>query len=184
MFDMENQAGGLPIPAPLMPNHPVLSVFAAMIANKEMFMGREIVDRNDTGLEAAEKRAKWMAGFLLPAVAPGGYHSQRIADATANAMDTVIETPLGEFTGVDKSGMPVQPKYAAMQTFGIKVRPTDIELEQSRQNARDAAMVRSIAAEVRSMARLYQRGAVSEDMMERTREKAREKIERLRNEEE
>lgn len=183
MFDMENQAGGLPIPAPLMPSHPVLSAFAAMIANKEMFMGREVVDRNDTATEAAEKRAKYMAGLMLPAIAPGGYHSQRILDATANAMDTVIETPLGDFTGVDKSGMPVQPGYAAMQTFGIKVRPTDIELEASRQNARDAAMIRSIAAEVRSMSRLYQRGAVSEGMMERTREEAREKIERMRDKE-
>lgn len=183
MFDMENQAGGLPIPAPLMPNHPVLSAFSAMIANKELFMGREVVDKNDTGLEAAEKRAKWMAGFMLPAVAPGGYHSQRILDATANAMDTVIQTPLGEFTGVDKSGLPVQPKYAAMQTLGIKARPVDLELEASRRKAQESALVNSIAAEVRSMGRLYQRGAVSDDMMERTREKAREKIDRVRDKE-
>lgn len=183
MFDMENQAGGLPIPAPLMPNHPVLSAFSAMIANKELFMGREVVDKNDTGLEAAEKRAKWMAGFLLPAVAPGGYHSQRILDATANAMDTVIKTPLGEFTGVDKSGLPVQPKYAAMQTLGIKARPVDLELEASRRKAQESALVNSIAAEVRSMGRLYQRGAVSDDMMERTRESAREKIDRVREKE-
>lgn len=183
MFDMENQAGGLPIPAPLMPNHPVLSAFSAMIANKELFMGREVVDKNDTGLEAAEKRAKWMAGFMLPAVAPGGYHSQRILDATANAMDTVIKTPLGEFTGVDKSGLPVQPKYAAMQTLGIKARPVDLELEASRRKAQESALVNSIAAEVRSMGRLYQRGAVSDDMMERTRESAREKIDRVREKE-
>ena len=181
MFDMVNQAGGIALPAPLMPNHPVLSAFSAMIANKEMFFGRDIVDRNDTGLEAAEKRAKWMAGFLLPAVAPGGYHSQRIADAAANAMDTVITVPgLGEFTGVDRSGLPVQPKYAAMQTLGIKARPTDLELEAQRKRAQEAALINSIAAEVRSMARLYQRGAVSDEMMERTREKAREKIERVR----
>lgn len=183
MFDMENQAGGLPIPAPLMPNHPVLSAFSAMIANKELFMGREVVDKNDTGLEAAEKRAKWMAGFMLPAVAPGGYHSQRILDATANAMDTVIKTPLGEFTGVDKSGLPVQPKYAAMQTLGIKARPVDLELEASRRKAQESALVNSIAAEVRSMSKLYQKGAVSDDMMERTRETAREKIERMREKE-
>lgn len=183
MFDMENQAGGLPIPAPLMPNHPVLSAFSAMIANKELFMGREVVDKNDTGLEAAEKRAKWMAGFMLPAVAPGGYHSQRILDATANAMDTVIKTPLGEFTGVDKSGLPVQPKYAAMQTLGIKARPVDLELEASRRKAQESALVNSIAAEVRSMSKLYQKGAVSDDMMERTRETAREKIERIRDKE-
>ena len=182
MFDMENQAGGLPLPAPLMPNHPVLSAFAAMIANKEMFMGRELVDKNDTGLEAAEKRAKWMAGFLLPAVAPGGYHSQRILDATANAMDTVISTPLGDFTGVDRSGLPVQPKFAAMQTLGIKARPMDLDLEASRRKAQESALINSITAEVRSMARLHQRGAVSDEMMDRTREKAREKIDRMREE--
>lgn len=182
MFDMVNQSGGLPLPAPLMPNHPVLSAFSAMIANKELFMGREVVDKNDTGLEAAEKRAKWMAGFLLPAVAPGGYHSQRIADAAANAMDTVIQTPLGDFTGVDRSGQPVQPKYAAMQTLGIKARPVDLDLEAQRKRAQEAALVNSIAAEVRSMSRLYQRGAASDRMMEQTREKAREKIERMREE--
>lgn len=180
MFDMVNQAGGLPLPAPLMPNHPVLSAFSAMIANREMFMGRDVTDKNDTAGEAAEKRAKWMAGFLLPAVAPGGYHSQRIADAAANAMDTVIETPLGDFTGVDRSGQPVQPGYAAMQTFGIKARPMDLELEAQRKRTQEAALINSIAAEVRSMARLYQRGAASDRMMEQTREKAREKIERMR----
>jgi hypothetical protein len=180
MFDMVNQAGGIALPAPLMPNHPILSAFSAMIANKEMFFGRDITDRNDTSGEAAEKRAKWMAGFLLPAVSPGGYHSQRILDATANAMDTVITTPLGEFTGVDRSGLPVQPKFAAMQTVGIKARPVDLELEAQRRRAQEAALVNSIAAEVRSMARLYQRGAVSDEMMDRTRERAREKIERIR----
>jgi alkylhydroperoxidase/carboxymuconolactone decarboxylase family protein YurZ len=182
MFDMVNQAGGIAMPAPLMPNHPVLSAFSAMIVNKEMFFGRDIVDKNDTWLEAAEKRAKWMAGLLLPAVSPGGYHSQRILDATANAMDTVITTPLGEFTGVDRSGLPVQPKFAAMQTIGIKARPVDLELEEQRRRAQEAALVNSIAAEVRSMARLYQRGAVSDRMMDKTREQAREKIERMREE--
>lgn len=180
MFDMVNQAGGVALPAPLMPNHPVLSAFSAMIVNKEMFFGRDVVDKNDTSGEAAEKRAKWMAGFLLPAVSPGGYHSQRILDATANAMDTVITTPLGEFTGVDRSGLPVQPKFAAMQTVGIKARPVDLELEAQRRRAQEAALVNSIAAEVRSMARLHQRGAVSDEMMDRTRERAREKIERIR----
>jgi len=182
MFDMENQAGGVPLPAPLMPNHPILSAFAAMLANKEMFMGREVTDKNDTALEASEKRAKWMAGLLMPAVSPGGYHSQRIAAATAHAMDTVITTPLGEFTGVDRSGQPVQPKYAAMQTLGIKARPTDLALEAQRKKARESAFVNSIAAEVRSMARLHQKGAVTDGMMDRTRESAREKIERLRDE--
>ena len=182
MFDMVNQAGGIALPAPLMPNHPVLSAFSAMIVNREMFFGRDITDRNDTSAEAFEKRAKWMAGFLLPAVSPGGYHSQRILDATANAMDTVITTPLGEFTGVDRSGLPVQPKFAAMQTIGIKARPVDLELEEQRRRAQEAALVNSIAAEVRSMARLYQRGAVSDRMMDKTREQAREKIERMREE--
>ena len=93
-------------------------------------------------------------------------------------MDTVITTPLGEFTGVDRSGLPVQPKYAAMQTFGIKARPVDLELEAQRRGAQEQALVNSIAAEVRSMARLHQRGAVTDRMMEETSEKAREKIER------
>lgn len=183
MFDMVNQAGGLSLPAPLMPNHPILSAFAAMIANKEMFLGREVTDKNDTALEASEKRVKYMAGLVLPAVSPGGYHSQRILDATANAMDTVITTPLGEFTGVDRSGLPVQPKYAALQTLGVKARPVDLELEAGRRKAQEAAMVRSIAAEVRSMTRLHQKGAVSDAMMDRTRETAREKIERERDDE-
>lgn len=180
MFDMRNQAGGAEIPAPLTPNHPVLSTFAAIYVNREMFLGRNVTDDNDTAAEKAEKRAKWMAIMLLPAIAPGGLHSQRLMNATANAMDTVITTPLGEFTGVDRSGLPVQPKYAAMQTFGIKARPVDLELEAQRRGAQEQALVNSIAAEVRSMARLHQRGAVTDRMMDETSEKAREKIERTR----
>ena len=180
IFDMRNQAGGMELPAPLTPNHPILSTFAAMLVNREMFLGRNVTDDNDTAAEKAEKRAKWMAILLLPAIAPGGLHSQRLMNATANAMDTVITTPLGEFTGVDRSGLPVQPKYAAMQTFGIKARPVDLELEAQRRGAQEQALVNSIAAEVRSMARLHQRGAVTDRMMEETRETAREKIERTR----
>ena len=180
MFDMRNQAGGMELPAPLTPNHPILSTFAAMLVNREMFLGRNVTDDNDTAAEKAEKRAKWMAILLLPAIAPGGLHSQRLMNATANAMDTVITTPLGEFTGVDRSGLPVQPKYAAMQTFGIKARPVDLELEAQRRGAQEQALVNSIAAEVRSMARLHQRGAVTDRMMDETSEQAREKIERTR----
>ncbi len=180
MFDMENQAGGLPIPAPLMPNHPVLTVFSAMVVNKEMWMGKEVVDENDTAGEAAAKRARWMAGFLLPAVSPGGYHSQRILDATAAAADTVISTPLGDFTGIDRGGQPVQPKYAAMQTVGIKARPIDLELEGDRRRADDSRLAKSIAAEVRSLARLHQRGAISDRAFEEGTERAREKMDRMR----
>lgn len=180
IFDMRNQAGGMELPAPLTPNHPILSTFAAILVNREMFLGRNVTDDNDTAAEKAEKRAKWMAILLLPAIAPGGLHSQRLMNATASAMDTVITTPLGEFTGVDRSGLPVQPKYAAMQTFGIKARPVDLELEAQRRSAQEQALVNSIAAEVRSMARLHQRGAVTDRMMEETSEKAREKIERTR----
>lgn len=180
IFDMRNQAGGMELPAPLTPNHPILSTFAAMLVNREMFLGRNVTDDNDTAAEKAEKRAKWLALLLLPAISPGGMHSQRLMNATANAMDTVITTPLGEFTGVDRSGLPVQPKYAAMQTFGIKARPVDLELEAQRRGAQEQALVNSIAAEVRSMARLHQRGAVTDRMMEETSEKAREKIERTR----
>jgi hypothetical protein len=70
-----------------------------------------------------------------------------------------------------------------MQTLGVKARPVDLELEASRRKAQESALVNSIAAEVRSMGRLYQRGAVSDDMMERTRESAREKIDRVRDKE-
>ena len=180
MFDLNNQTGGAPLPAQFMPNHPVLNTFAAMLANKDMFFGSEIVDKNDTAAEAAEKRTKWMAGMLLPSISPGSYHSQRLLDAAANAMGTTIETPLGDFTGVGKDGLPVQPKYAAMQTVGVKARPVDLDLEAQRKQARDQAMIRSIAAEVRSMRRMQSRGAASERMTLGEAEKARAKIARLR----
>ena len=180
MLDMENQAGGLNIPAPLMPNHPILGTFASMLANRDMFFGGDIVDRNDSAAEAWEKRAKWMAGQLLPAVSPGSYHSQRLLNAWANYIDTTIETPLGDFTGVGRDGLPVQPKYAAMQTIGIKARPVDLDLEQERKQARERGMVRSMVAEVRSMQRQYQRGAASRRMLDDKRQKEMGKIRTLR----
>ncbi|MFM8899145.1 MAG: hypothetical protein ACKOF9_04245 [Burkholderiales bacterium] len=183
MFDLNNQAGGMPVPAPFMPSHPVLSTFTALFANRDMFSGREVTDKNDTAAEAAAKRAKWMAGQLLPAISLGGYHSQRVADAIANATDSVIETPLGDFTGVDRSGLPVQPKYAAMQTLGIKARPVDLELEQERKEAREASLIRSITAEVRSLARMHDKGAASDRALSEAVRKAEDKIERIEQKE-
>jgi hypothetical protein len=162
VFDLTNQTDGLPLPAPIMPSNPVLTTIAAMLWNKDTFTGKEVTDINDTGTEKAKKRTEWLLKQLSPAIAPTGYHADRLAEASAQMADTTIETPFKDYTGYGKDGLPVQPKYASLNTIGIKARPIDLELSADIAQGKDGKELSSLKAEARQLARMLDKKAVSQ----------------------
>ncbi len=175
--DMQNEKGGIGIPAPFMPSNPVLNAFSALVDNKN-WDGKEMFDANDTGSEKAVKTADYLYKLTFPAIAPGGTHYDRLMNAAANFLDTTIEGahPLKDYTGTGKDGLPVQPKYAAMQTIGIKARPVDLEQYGSMNMIGDNAKVRSIDQEISRAGRLLSKGAISQREFDSIREKGISKM--------
>ena len=182
LLDANNNSGGMPIFQPLMPGNPVLTTAMAMLGNKDMFFGKEIVDKDlDTDTEAAAKRAAWMWRQVAPAIAVGNYHWDRAANALANITGEPIELGPISYTGQDRSGNPVQWEYAAMQTFGIKARPIDLELSEIIGEANKKRIIRELTSEIKKINRLENNGFYSETNAERMRENAKMKRDRIRS---
>lgn len=184
LFDVNPNAGGIPLPQPITPSHPLFTTAVAMLANKDTFFGKELTDNNDTSGEKFEKRAAWLWKQFSPAIAVNNYHWQKGMNALAQAMGGEVKYVPdflgGDATGIGRDGLPVQPKLAAMQTFGIKVRPYDLDAAESIQESMKQKMIRDIDVELRKLRRLENKGAVSERTAEKERDLANLKKERLR----
>lgn len=176
LLDASANAGGIPLLQPLNPSNPVLNTIGAMIWNKDAFFGKDIVDKNDTGAEAAEKRGKWLWQQFTPAVAVGNYHWDRALNVIAN----VVGQPVLGYTGIGKDGLPVQPGYAAMQTVGIKIRPIDLDLSAQISKSQQNKLIRDLDAEVRQIKRLEKKGAITSESADRQIELQKTKKERLK----
>jgi len=185
VFDVSPNAGGIPLPQPITPSNPLFTTAVAMLANKDMFFGKDLVDANDTRGEAAAKRADWIWKQFSPAITLGNYHWERgmqaLAQATGGEVRWLPEgiAPDAVATGIGRDGNPVQPKYAAMQTFGIKARPIDLDMAEKIEASTRDKMIRDIEAEMSKLQRLNQKGAISDSAMERERERSKVKKGRL-----
>lgn len=185
MFDMHPNGGGIPWMQPLTPNHPLLSTFMAMFHNKDAWQGKEITDANDTRMEATEKRLAWMWRQFTPAIAAGQYHWERgmqaLAQASGGEVKWLPEWLSEDYTGVGKDGLPVQPKHAVMQTFGIKVRPLDLDKSADIAESQDKKLVRDIDTEIRRLDRVNKMGAISDGVYDKEWKKAQEKKGRVKD---
>lgn len=181
VFDLTNQADGLPLPAPIMPSNPVLTTIAAMLWNKDTFTGKDVTDQNDTSAEKSQKRSEWLLKQLSPAIAPTGYHFDRLMQAGAQMKGDTIDTPFKDYTGYGKDGLPVQPKYAIENTFGIKAKPTDLQLSADITRGQDFKEFSSIKAEYRQLARMLDKKAISQREFDRRSAELEAKAEAISN---
>jgi hypothetical protein len=180
LFDAHNNAGGIPLLAPITPNNPVLTTAAAMLFNKDTFRNKDIVDKSDTSAEAAQKRAMWMWKQVTPAIAFGNTHFERAMNVIANVTGQPVNVGLAEYTGIGSDGLPIQPAYAAMQTVGIKARPIDLDTSEKIQQSQTKAMMRDLETSIKKLNRLENKGAITPEGAEREREKLRQKKQFLR----
>lgn len=183
LLDAENNAGGVALLQPLVPSNPVFTTLVAMFANKDMFLGKDVVNKNiDTPEEQARKQAAWLWKQWAPAISVGNYHFDRAMNTISNMTGepiTLDAGPMGvvDYTGVGRDGLPVIPKYAAMQTFGVKVRPYDLETTEEINKSQQNKLIRELAAEIRRIDRLEEKGAISERAAGIEREKLERKKE-------
>ena len=180
LFDAHNNAGGVPLLSPITPNHPILTISAAMLYNKDTFRGKDLVNASDTTEEAAAKRSKWMYQQIAPAIAIGNGHFDRAMNVIANLTGEPLSLGITDYTGVDSQGLPVQPKYAAMQTVGIKARPIDLETSESIQQSEQRKLLSEVDAEIRRTKRLALRGAITDRQAEKILDRQTEKRQRLK----
>lgn len=185
LLDAENNAGGVAMLQPLTPSNPLFTTLVAMFPNEDMFFGKKVTKPIDTDAEKAQKRAAWMWKQWAPAISVGNYHFDRAMNVMANVSQkpiTVDAGPMGvvSYTGIGKDGLPVQPKYAAMQTMGIKVRPYDLEVSEAIEKSKQDQLIREIELEISRLNRLERKGAISEEAGEIERTKLKEKKQLLR----
>lgn len=133
MFDMENQMGGLPLPAPLVPNNPVFTSMMAFIANKDSFTGRDIINpETDDWMMAAQKRMGWAAYQALPntPLLPFSYSFDKVMNGLSHATGYEIKAIPGikEYAGKNYYGEEQQLDRALASTLlGFKIRSYDID---------------------------------------------------------
>jgi len=180
LFDAHNNAGGIPLLAPLTPNSPILTIASAMLFNKDTFRGQEIVKQSDTGAEAAQKRAAWMWKQITPAIAVGNTVFERAMNVVANVTGQPVKLGLAEYTGIGKDGLPITPGYAALQTVGVKARPIDLDTSEKIQASQTKALIRELETQIKQSQRLENKGAITPESGEAAREKLREKKLNLR----
>lgn len=185
LFDVSPNAGGLPLPQPITPNHPILTMAMGLLGNKDLFSGKDLTDKNDTKGEATEKRLTWIYRQAAPAISVGQYHWNRsmemVAQASGGEINWLPEYVSERYTGIGTDGLPVQPKYAVPQTFGIKIRPMDQDKAEAIERALDKKMLNSINAELAQLRRLNQRGVLSDKSYEKQRDYQEEKKDRIRS---
>lgn len=185
LFDATSNAGGVPLLQPLTPSNPVLTIATAMLANRDLFTGKDVVSKDaDTDAEAAQKRLAYLWKQVSPAIAVGNYHFDRGMNVIANMTGqpiTLDAGPLGviDYTGTGRDGLPVQPKYAALQTVGIKVRPYDLDMSEKLGEADKRRVIRELDEQIRRLDRLEKRGAKSFEAADLERERLREKRRRV-----
>ena len=157
MFDLTNQAGGIPRPEMLTMGSPLYTLWAAMGLNVDTFTGRGITKDSDTAGEATEKRATYLWRQLAPALAYGGYHFERVLNGLANATGE----PIMSYTGIGRNGEAVTPLNAAINTMGLKVRNVDFQKEFSFKISDIQRENREILANIRSLSRYIKQGSIN-----------------------
>ena len=181
MGDFNNNTGGLPLPAWLTPNNPVLSAVSALLLNRDAFTAKDVVNTKlDTPAEKAAKWGEWAYKQIAPAVAPFNYHFDRTMNALANATGKDIDLYFREYTGTDKMGQPVQAKYAAMQTVGVKVRPVDLEVSKEIANNDRKRQIAEINKQIKAVTRAEDRGFYTGKRADELRERLETKRDNLK----
>jgi hypothetical protein len=180
LFDANNNAGGVSILQPLTPSNPLLTSFGAMIMNRDMFTGRDVVDKDDTTGEAAQKRAEWLWRQFSPAIALNSYHWDRSMQMLAYSTGEVIPGIGKDYTGFGRDGLPVQPKHAIPQTLGIKVRPIDLDSSEQIDAGQRRQLIANLEADIKRTRRLAAKMGMSDEQADAHIELQRTKIDRLR----
>lgn len=170
MMDFENQTGGLPWPQPFMPSHPALNLIAGLAWNIDTFTGKGVTkgedDRHYWG-----KMAMFAWKNLTPALAPGGYHFNRVMNAIVAKTGTPVTVePFFNYTGRDWQQREVELWRALLHTGGVKINPIDLDLAIQNRQREMVRHMKEDQSELRTEARKAAQGKITQESFERARE--------------
>jgi len=115
IFDTTQGSSALPIPAPLMFGGPMMLAVELML-NKSAFTGEEIINElTDTSTDKAAKIADYLWKAWMPNSfwTPNSWYWTKISNALHGATDS--------------AGRPYSIPQAVASSFGIKIKPLDVE---------------------------------------------------------
>ena len=169
MMDFENQTGGLPWPQPFMPSHPALNLMAGLAWNIDTFTGKGVTkgedDRHYWG-----KMAMFAWKNLTPALAPGGYHFNRLMNAIVAKTGTPVTVePFFNYTGRDWQQREVELWRALLHTGGVKINPIDLDLAVQNRQREMVRHMKEDQSELRTEARKAAQGKITQESFERAR---------------
>ncbi|HET9679021.1 MAG TPA: hypothetical protein VFP95_00500, partial [Gammaproteobacteria bacterium] len=162
LFDVKNQLGGLPVPAPLMPGNPLLTSLIGLIWNKDSFMGREVIQDSDSAWTASKKQAAWIYRQLAPnsPVVPGSWSWNKVMNGVADAYG---EPVLG-YTGKDYYGRPLSlPQALADVLTGTKIRRVDLAQQRGYKISDIQHQMREVQSDIAGVRRRMASGNVTEE---------------------
>jgi hypothetical protein len=180
LLDANNNSGGVALIQPLVPGNPVLTSLVAMYGNRDLFFGKDVTKKTETDTEQEVKRGQWLWRQFTPAISVGNYHFDRAMSTISNMTGKPITLDAGPFgvidyTGTGKDKLPVQLKYSALQTVGIKVRPYDLEMGEVFDKNKKRALIRDLNFEIKKIDRQESGNIKSPEAAEIERQKLREK---------
>jgi len=171
VFDMGQGHGAFPIPAPIQFGGPLM-LGAELALNKSAFTGDEITNNlTDSASDKAKKLSDWAWKSWMPSAAwvPGSWYWEKIGLAAKGATDS--------------QGRPYPLPEAVASSFGIKLKPQDVEENFQWRMYEFTKARRALKAEERRMQRLYERGIMSDEYFEESMRAIDEKHERINAEE-
>jgi len=178
-FDVQNQAGGLPIPQWAMPNNPLFSTLVAMVTGNDLFFGRPVVEDYETPERKVQEWTKWIAGQALPAApfVPGSYQFDKLLNGVASVAEEPIDLGLLEYTGTNRYGDRYDPVLTGIDLLGIaKLRAPNLERESLNQSIRRRSETRKIDQTIRRLGRDQSK---TDGAVERERERLLDRREQL-----
>lgn len=157
IFDVNNQAGGVPVPAPFMPSHPLLTVGAGLLMNKDTYTGEEIA-RLESDPDAGAKFAAYTWRQLAPNApfVPGSYNFNRLVDGYVTTFrdGEPVDLPGGaSFTGKTRGGTSIDMGSAVASTLGAKVRTQDLQANYDKWLRSQQFRARELQSEMRRVSR-------------------------------
>lgn len=150
IFDTNQGNSALPIPAPLHFGGPIQLGFEFML-NKKSFDGEEITNElTDTNAEKVAKVADWAWKSWVPPAfwMPNSYYWTKISNALHGA--------------TDMQGRPYSVPQAVVSSFGIKVKPLDVDDGIKWHFVEFQKVQLELKKQLRSNAMRLQRGLISQ----------------------
>jgi predicted kinase len=172
IFDVSMGSPAVGLPSWIQPGGPLM-LGAELMLNKQAFTGKEITnDLTDDWWDKTKKVGDWAWKSWVPSAAwiPGSWYWQKIGDAIDGARDW--------------SGRPYSVPQAVSSSFGVKLKPQDVDEGFKVWGFEFDKIERALNDEVRRNRKDKKRGLISESeydaAMERIREKKRNMKKRKR----